>query len=60
MSKDILQTADLDFPEADLFPPAFRILSCTVCTVLSMCSPLSEKADCIFVLQYASGRHVLQ
>lgn len=59
MNKDILQTPDLNFPEADLSPPAFRILLCTICTV-SVCSPLSEKADCIFALQYAFSRHVLQ
>lgn len=58
MSKDILQTLDLNFPEVDL-SPAFRILLCTICTV-SMCSPPSEKADCIFAVQYAFGRHVLQ
>lgn len=40
MSQDILQTPDLNFPEADLSPPAFRILLCTICYCVYVFSPL--------------------
>lgn len=48
MSKDILQTPDLNFPEADLSPPAFRILLCTVWTV-SMCDLPFLKKQTVFL-----------